>query len=51
MGVGMAMAERHLTYNQSLYNIGDHFTYAIYGAGDLMVGILYESATLAGHLS
>ncbi|MGM0873817.1 MAG: transketolase [Bacillota bacterium] len=52
MAVGMAMAERHLaeTYNQSSYNIVDHFTYAICGDGDLMEGISSESASLAGHL-
>lgn len=52
MAVGMAMAERHLaaTYNRPNYNIIDHYTYVLCGDGDLMEGISYEAASLAGHL-
>lgn len=52
MAVGMAMAERHLAsiYNRESFNIVDHYTYAICGDGDLMEGISYEAASLAGHL-
>jgi len=52
MGVGMAMAERHLaaTYNKENYEVVDHFTYAICGDGDLMEGVSAEAASLAGHL-
>ncbi len=50
--VGMAMAERHLAarYNREEYPIVDHYTYVLCGDGDLMEGIAYEAASLAGHL-
>lgn len=50
--VGLAIAEQHLAalYNQPELHIVDHFTYAICGDGDLMEGISYEAASLAGHL-
>ncbi|MBU8877932.1 transketolase [Bacillus sp. FJAT-29790] len=52
MGVGMAMAERHLAavYNKENFNLVDHFTYSICGDGDLMEGVSAEAASLAGHL-
>lgn len=52
MAVGMAMAERHLAavYNRPGHNIIDHYTYVLCGDGDLMEGISYEAASLAGHL-
>jgi transketolase len=52
MGVGMAMAERHLAevYNKENYQVVDHFTYSICGDGDLMEGVSAEAASLAGHL-
>ena len=52
MGVGMAMAERHLaaTYNKENYEVIDHYTYSICGDGDLMEGVSAEAASLAGHL-
>lgn len=52
MGVGMAMAERHLAavYNKDQYNVIDHYTYSICGDGDLMEGVSAEAASLAGHL-
>ncbi|MBF0109897.1 MAG: transketolase [Magnetococcales bacterium] len=53
MGVGMAIAERHLAQNfnrQEFLPIVDHFTYAIVSDGDLMVGLGCEAASLAGHL-
>jgi transketolase len=51
MGVGMAMAERHLAakYNKTGHEIVDHFTYGIVSDGDLMEGISHEAASLAGH--
>lgn len=52
MGVGMAMAERHLAavYNKENYEVVNHFTYAICGDGDLMEGVSAEAASLAAHL-
>ncbi|GIN63821.1 transketolase [Robertmurraya siralis] len=52
VSVGMALAERHLaeTYNKDGFPIVDHYTYTICGDGDLMEGVSYEAASLAGHL-
>ncbi|MBV7505607.1 transketolase [Bacillus sp. sid0103] len=52
MGVGMAMAEAHLSsvYNRDNFPLIDHYTYAICGDGDLMEGVSAEAASLAGHL-
>src|SRR5689334_18080172 len=49
MGVGMAMAERHLNaiYGDSLV---DHRTFVIAGDGCLMEGVNHEAIGLAGHL-
>jgi transketolase len=49
MGVGMAMAERHLnaTFGDELV---DHKTWVIAGDGCLMEGINHEAIGLAGHL-
>lgn len=51
-GVGMAITESHLAsiFNQTEYEIVDHFTYAIVTDGDLMEGVASEAASLAGHL-
>ena len=50
--VGMAIAEKALAarYNDTGYNIIDHFTYVLASDGDLMEGISSESGSLAGHL-
>jgi transketolase len=52
MGVGMAIAERHLAveFNREGLPIVDHFTYGIVSDGDLMEGIASEAASLAGTL-
>ena len=52
MGVGMAIAEKHLAarYNRPGYNIVDHFTYVMCGDGCLMEGVSHEAASLAGTL-
>jgi transketolase len=51
-GVGLAMAEAHLaaTYNRSGHTIVDHRTFGIVSDGDVMEGVAYEAASLAGHL-
>jgi transketolase len=50
--VGMAMAEAHLgaLYNKENYPVVDHHTFALVSDGDLMEGISYEAASLAGQL-
>ncbi len=52
MGVGMAIAERHLgsAWNDEGGPLVDHYTYAIVSDGDLMEGIASEAASLAGTL-
>jgi transketolase len=52
MGVGMAMAEKHLAaiYNRPGFDIVDHYTYGLCGDGDLMEGVSHETASLAGTL-
>ncbi|RJP61730.1 MAG: transketolase [Candidatus Auribacter fodinae] len=51
MGVGMAMAERFLAqiFNKQDMQIVDHYTYGIVSDGDLMEGISYEAASIAGY--
>jgi transketolase len=51
-GVGLAIAEAWLAahFNRPGHQIVDHYTYAIVSDGDIMEGIAYEAASLAGHL-
>jgi transketolase len=51
-GVGMGIAQKHLQalFNKRGFPVVDHFIYAIVSDGDLMEGVSYESASLAGHL-
>ena len=51
-GIGLAIAEAHLaaTYNQPEHAIVDHRTFGLVSDGDLMEGVSYEAASLAGHL-
>lgn len=51
-GVGLAMAEAHLAriFNKPGFEIINHYVYGILTDGDLMEGITYEAASLAGHL-
>ncbi|MFO7299189.1 MAG: transketolase [Actinomycetes bacterium] len=46
--VGMALAEAHLRERLGA-DLVDHWTYAFVSDGDLMEGISYEAASLAGH--
>ncbi len=50
--VGMAMAEAHLArrFNKEGQEIINHYTYVMCGDGDLMEGVAFEAASLAGHL-
>jgi transketolase len=50
--VGMAIAERYLSakYNREGYPVIDHYTFVLCSDGDLMEGVSYEAAALAGHL-
>ncbi|HKP70985.1 MAG TPA: transketolase, partial [Pyrinomonadaceae bacterium] len=51
-GVGMGIANAHLTakFNRPGNEVIDHYIYCICSDGDLMEGVSYESASLAGHL-
>ncbi|MFL6466558.1 MAG: transketolase [Pyrinomonadaceae bacterium] len=51
-GVGMGIAQKHLQamFNRPDHKVIDHFIYCICSDGDLMEGVSYESASLAGHL-
>ncbi|HQU85318.1 MAG TPA: transketolase, partial [Pyrinomonadaceae bacterium] len=51
-GVGMGIAQKHLEalFNKKGFPVIDHFIYCICSDGDLMEGVSYESAALAGHL-
>ncbi len=50
--VGFALAERMLAaeFNRPGHDVVDHRTWFICGDGDLMEGIAYEAASMAGHL-
>jgi len=50
--VGMAIAEKYLAayFNRPGHEIIDHMTYALVSDGDVMEGVAFEAASLAGHL-
>lgn len=50
--VGIAIASKWLAakYNKPGFDLFDFDTYALCGDGDLMEGVAYEAASLAGHL-
>lgn len=49
--VGMAIAEKMLSarFNTEKHKIIDHYIYALASDGDMMEGVTYEAASLAGH--
>lgn len=51
-GVGMALASKHFAavFNRDEFDVVDNYVYAICSDGDLMEGVSYEAASLAGHL-
>ena len=51
-GVGMALASKHFSavFNRDEFDVVDNYVYAICSDGDLMEGVSYEAASLAGHL-
>ncbi len=51
-GVGFAIAEQFLaaTYNRPDHEIVNHYTYGIVSDGDVMEGVAFESAAIAGNL-
>ena len=52
-GVGLAMAEKFLAakYNRPDHEIIDHYTYGIVSDGDIMEGVTFEAAAIAGTLN
>jgi transketolase len=51
-GVGMGIAQAHLAarFNKRGFPVADNYIYCICSDGDLMEGVSYEAASLAGHL-
>ena len=51
-GVGMGIAQKHLAavFNKRGFPVVDNHIYCICSDGDLMEGVSYEAASLAGHL-
>ena len=51
-GVGMGIASAHLAakFNKRGFPVVDNYIYCICSDGDLMEGVSYEAASLAGHL-
>ncbi|EMR08292.1 transketolase [Pneumocystis murina B123] len=50
--VGLSIAQTHLaaTFNKPGFDIINNYTYCFFGDGCAMEGVLYEAASLAGHL-
>jgi transketolase len=50
--VGMAIAERALAFrfNRPGFEVVNHHTYALLSDGDIMEGVAFEAAAVAGHL-
>jgi transketolase len=51
-GIGLAIAEAHqaATYNRDGHEVVNHRTFGLVSDGDLMEGVSYEAASIAGHL-
>jgi len=51
--IGIAIAEYYLAahFNRQDHQIVNHYTYVMVSDGDLMEGVSYEAASLAGHLN
>lgn len=51
-GVGMGIASNHLAakFNTKGFPVADNYIYCICSDGDLMEGVAYEAASVAGHL-
>ncbi len=51
-GVGMGIAQAHLgaRFNKRGFPVADSYIYCICSDGDLMEGVSYEAASMAGHL-
>jgi transketolase len=51
-GVGMGIAQAHLAakFNRKGHSVVDNYIYCICSDGDLMEGVSYEAASIAGHL-
>ena len=51
-GVGMGIAAAHLSarFNRKGFDVVDNYIYCICSDGDLMEGVSYEAASMAGHL-
>ncbi len=51
-GVGMGIASKHLAakFNKRGFPVMDNYIYCICSDGDLMEGVSYEAASMAGHL-
>src|SRR5687768_10983826 len=51
-GVGMGIAQAHLAarFNKRGFPVVDNYIYCICSDGDLMEGVSYEAASVAGHL-
>ena len=51
MAVGMAIAEQKLANELNVYNkLINHYTYCLFGDGDLEEGVSTEAISMAGHL-
>ncbi|MBL8180116.1 MAG: transketolase [Blastocatellia bacterium] len=51
-GVGMGIAQAHMAarFNKKGFAVADNYIYCICSDGDLMEGVAYEAASVAGHL-